>query len=273
VHAFSKEEAMALMKGMGPFGESPAGVFNFEVGAPNRHALYFEDSPRRVRVDFGGEVIADSRRVTLLHETGLMPVYYFPAEDVRRELLRPSERRTRCPYKGEARYHSVVVGDRVAKDAVWSYPEPLAGAPPLAGYFAFYWDRMERWREEDEEVFGHARDPYHRIDVLPAGRPVRVRVGGEIVAETNTPRVLFETGLRPRYYLEPGAVRAEVLAESATHTRCPYKGLASYKHVRVGGTAIDDAVWYYPEPLRDARDVGGWYCFYDEKEGVDVEIG
>ena len=132
---------MALAKGTGPFGERSGGTFNFEVKPPKGHALYFEDSPKRVRAVFNGETVAASRRVKILHETGYLPVYYFPEEDLRGDLLEPSDHTTHCPFKGDASYWSVRVGDRVAENAVWSYPEPLKTAPPIAGYAAFYWDK------------------------------------------------------------------------------------------------------------------------------------
>jgi uncharacterized protein (DUF427 family) len=58
---------------------------------------------------------------------------------------------------------------------------------------------IDHWYEEDEEVFIHPRDPYHRVDVLKSSRHVKIRVDGEVVAETDRPRILFETGLPPRY--------------------------------------------------------------------------
>jgi uncharacterized protein (DUF427 family) len=136
---------MTLTIGTGPFGDQSTGTFNFDTGALKPHTLYFEDSPRWVRVVFNGEVIADSKRAKLMHETGLLPIYYFPQEDVRGELLKRSDHTTHCPFKGDASYWSVRVGERVAENAVWSYPEPLEDAPPLAGYFAFYWRKMDMW--------------------------------------------------------------------------------------------------------------------------------
>ena len=134
---------MTLTIGTGPFGDQSAGTFNFDTGVLQRHTLYFEDSPRRVRVIFGGETIADTRRAKLMHETGHLPVYYFPRENVRMELLEESVHKTHCPYKGDASYWSVRVGDRVSENAVWGYPKPIDSAPPLAGYVAFYWREME----------------------------------------------------------------------------------------------------------------------------------
>jgi uncharacterized protein (DUF427 family) len=134
---------MALTVGTRPFAEQSKGTFNFDTEALRAHTLYFEDSPRRVRVMFGGETIADSKRAKLLHETNHLPVYYFPMEDVRMELLEGSEHTTYCPFKGEASYWSVRVGDKVAENAVWGYPEPIDSAPPLSGYLAFYWTKLD----------------------------------------------------------------------------------------------------------------------------------
>ncbi|MGH8909894.1 MAG: DUF427 domain-containing protein, partial [Egibacteraceae bacterium] len=166
---------------------------------------------------------------------GGLAVYYLPEGDVRKDLLELTDRRTRCPFKGDASYWSVRAGGRVAVDAVWGYERPLDHAPPLAGHRAFCWERMDHWFEEDEEVFVHPRDPYTRIDVLSSSRHVRVLWGGEVLADSLRPRILFETGLPARYYLPAQDVRAGLLTPTPTLTRCPYKGLASYWSARVGG--------------------------------------
>jgi uncharacterized protein (DUF427 family) len=261
---------MTLTIGTGPFGDQGDKSFNFEVWAPRDHLLYFEDSPRRVRVVFGGETVADSRRAKLLHEAGLLPVYYFPIEDVRMELLEESDHTTHCPFKGDASYWSVRAGDRVAENAVWGYPEPIDSASPIAGYLAFYWRKMDHWYEEDEEVFVHPRDPYHRVDVLESSRHIKVSVGGEVVAETQHPTILFETGLPPRYYMPPEDVRREALLKSEKTTQCPYKGVASYWSVEAGGERVEDLVWYYPEPIPEAAKIKGLLTFFNEK--VDLEV-
>jgi uncharacterized protein (DUF427 family) len=261
---------MALTVESGPFGERSTGVFNFDTTVLEPHTLYFEDSPRRVRVMLGGETIADSRHVKLLHETGHLPIYYFPEEDVRMDLLEDTDHTTHCPFKGDASYWSVRVGDSVAENAVWGYREPIDSAPPLDGHVAFYWDAMDHWYEEDEEVFVHPRDPYHRVDVLESSRHVKVSLNGEVVAETDRPQILFETGLPPRYYIPPEDVREEVLVESEKSTGCPYKGTASYHSVEVGGETVEDLVWYYPEPIAAVEGIRDHLCFYNEK--VDLEV-
>ena len=256
---------MTLTVGTGPFGHRPAGTFNFEL--PRKKGLiYFEDSPRRIRAVLGGETVVDSRHAKLLHEHGLLPIYYFPQEEVRMDLLVPSEKHTHCPYKGDASYWSVHSGGQVAEDAAWSYPEPLKDAPPLAGYLAFYWDKMDEWLEEDEPAIVHARDPYHRVDILDTSRHVRVSVNGKTVAETTRGRVLYETGLPPRWYFPREDVRLDLMTASDNRTGCAYKGFASYWSVG----DEDDVAWSYPEPQREAERIRDYLAFFNER--VDVEV-
>jgi uncharacterized protein (DUF427 family) len=257
---------MALTVGTGPFGQRPAGMFNFELPR-TKGLIYFEDSPRRMRARLGGETVVDSRHAKLLHEHGHLPVHYFPAAEVRMDLLWASAKRTRCPYKGEASYWSVHAGGKVAEDAVWSYPDPIADAPWLAGYFAFYWHAMDEWLEEDEPAIVHARDPYHRVDVVPTSRHVRVSVNGEVVADSRRTLALFETGLPTRWYFSAGDVRMDLLAPSDTRTGCAYKGFASYWSL--GGE--DDIVWSYPEPRREVEPIRDRLAFFNERADVEVD--
>src|SRR5438270_329684 len=103
---------MGMMTSTGPLGPKPAGKFNFEPPQPGS-AVYLEPTPKRIRALVAGEVVADSRQALLLHESGHQPIYYFPPEDVRADLLERSEKHTRCPKKGEASYYSVRIGERV----------------------------------------------------------------------------------------------------------------------------------------------------------------
>ncbi len=260
---------MALMVGTGPFGRTPAGVFNFAVESPERQ-LYLERSPRRIRAVIGGAVVADSTDAHLLHETGLLPVYYLPRQDVREELLERSDTSTHCPFKGDASYWHVRVGDEVREDAIWAYPEPIEGAPPLADLVAFDWDAVDEWYEEAERIGVHPRDPYHRCDVIRSDRHITIRVHGEVVAESDRARLLFETGLPPRTYLPPEDVDQTRLVPSDTVTRCPYKGTTSrYHSIRVGDRLVEDAAWVYDDPNDAVRGIGGLLAFYDDK--VDIE--
>lgn len=229
-----------------------------------------EPSPKRVRVMFNGKTVADSLRAALLLETGHMPVYYFPAEDVRTDLLERTDRRTHCPYKGDATHWTLRVGTRAAENAVWGYEDPFEAMSQIKGRLAFYRDKVDHWFEEDEEVFGHPRHPYRRVDVRPSSREVRMTFGGELVALTRRALFLFETGLPTRYYIPPRDVRTELLRPSRKTSTCPYKGQASYWSVQVGERLAQDAVWAYPEPVPECPRIRDHYCFYPNK--VDLEI-
>ncbi|MEE9606896.1 MAG: DUF427 domain-containing protein [Myxococcota bacterium] len=116
------------------------------------YRIEVEPSPRHVVVVFNGETVADSRRAVLVRETRLPPVYYLPREDVRLDLMERTEYHTHCPFKGNASYWTLRVGDQVAENAVWSYEDPLPEAASLHGYVAFYRNRMDAWYEQGEEV-------------------------------------------------------------------------------------------------------------------------
>ena len=228
------------------------------------YKIVFEPSPRRVRVKFNGETVADSANAHLLFETRHLPVYYFPRSDVRMDLMAPTEHHTFCPYKGEASYWTLRVGDRVAENAVWGYPDPFEEVAVIKDFVAFYWDRVDAWYEEDEEIFVHPRDPYKRVDVLDSTRPVQVIVGGTVVAETRRARFLFETRLPTRYYIPPEDVRMDLLVKSDKITRCPYKGKAHYYSVQIGDKRFDDLVWTYPDPIPECPKIKGYLSFFNE---------
>lgn len=100
-------------------------------------------SSRHVQVVLSGVTIAESRRPRLLLETGLPTRYYLPEQDVRMDLLVPSETSTRCPYKGQASYWSVTVGGRQFEDIVWSYRDPLPACSPINSLLCFFDERVE----------------------------------------------------------------------------------------------------------------------------------
>ncbi len=260
---------MSLTKGSGPFGDHPAGAFNFDPDAPE-HVLYLESTPRRVRVVLGGETVADSTQVRLLHPPERTPTYLFPREHVRTELFEPSQRRREDPGMGEGTYWSVRVGDRRAVDGAYSWKQPPRSAAGIAGLIAFDWDSVDGVFEEDEQVYVHPRDPYTRIDVLSSSRRVRVRARDTILADSTRPRMLIESGLPVRWYLPREDVRVDLLEPSSTRTRCPYKGVASYWSLRAGDRYEPDVAWSYPEPFHDGEGVRGLLCFSDDR--VDVEV-
>lgn len=261
---------MSLTMGGGPLVAKDPPDSNYEIEGPT-HRILWGGFPRRVRAELGGTTVLDTTRGRLLHESQMPPVLYVPAEDVATDLLEPTETKTTCPFKGEASYWSVRVGDRLAEDATWAYPEPLEGVPWLAGHHAFYWDRLDAWFDEDEQVYGHLRDPFHRVDVRPTSRRVIVRAGEEVIAESGRALILSETGLPNRVYLPLDDVADGALEPTDTHTHCPYKGDASYWSLNAGGKTLDDAAFGYPEPFDDAGRVAGHVCFLHDD--VETTLG
>ena len=235
------------------------------------HWLHISKSPRHVRVVFGGKTIADSKRAKLLREDSILPVYYFPALDVRADLMAPSVHKTQCPYKGEASYWLLKAANKMAENAAWSYGNPLPEASALKDHYAFEWNKMDAWYEEDEEIFVHPRDPFKRVDVLPSKRHVRIVIDGETVADTHRPRLLFETNHPVRYYIPQEDVRMDLLIESPTKSRCPYKGPASYWSVKIGDQLFEDRVWGYMEPVPECPKIKGLLCFFHER-GAEIYV-
>jgi uncharacterized protein (DUF427 family) len=235
------------------------------------HWVHVSDSPRHVRVFFGGEIIADSKNAKLVREAEVLPAYYFPPEDVRTEFFTPTEQKTSCPVKGAASYWSIRVGSNLAQNAAWCYADPLPAAREIKGHFAFDWPQMDKWMEEDEELYKHARDPFKRVDALPSKRHVRVVIAGRTVADTRRPHLVFETNHPVRYYIPQEDVRMEMLSPSATTSRCPYKGLASYWSVNVAGETFPDLVWGYLEPIPEIPKIKGLVCFFHER-GCDIYV-
>ena len=91
----------------------------------------------------GGQKVAESDRPVVLEETGMPTRYYLPRDDVRTELLRATTFSTTCPFKGDASYWTLTVGDQVHDGIAWSYEEPIPSAEGIAGLLCFYNDRVD----------------------------------------------------------------------------------------------------------------------------------
>lgn len=199
---------------------------------PPRTVTYVEPFPRRVRGVRGGETVVDSDAVCLVHRSRELPRWAFPAADV----------------SIEAR----------ESDAV-------------PGHVEVDWDAVDDWYEEDEPVFVHVRDPYHRVDCFSTSRRIRVTLDHTVLADTTAAVALYETGLPVRWYLPPEAVRMDVLERSETTSGCPYKGTASYWSAHLEDRVVDDVAWGYLDPLRESERVRGHLCFYDDKVTIEVD--
>lgn len=229
------------------------------------------ETDRRVRTNFSGETLADSAKTILVRESGYQLDYYFPEADVRMELLEDVGHTETSGYKGTAHFYNVKMGDQIIENAAWKFPETKDNRPDVRGRIAFDWHKMDSWFEEDLEVFGHPRDPFHRVDVYPSSRQVKVVIDGETVADSTNAHFLYETNTKTRYYIPQDDIRMDLLTPVETHSFCPYKGEASYHSATVNGKAYDNAVWYYPEPLPEQPWLKDLLAFWDEKDKA-IEI-
>lgn len=224
-------------------------------------ALRIEPCAKRVRAYLGGHLVVDSAQPLLVWEHTRYPTYWFPEEDVSADLQLADHETLRYDVVAGPPDHPAIA-HRAARGA------PTAA---LSHHVAFDWSAMSEWLEEDELVYTHARDPYSRVDVLRSSRHVTVSLAGTVLADSVRPTVLFETGLRPRYYLPLTDVDTTRLEPSDTQTACPYKGTATYWSVRVGDEIHHDLVWTYRAPLPEAQKIAGLVCFYDERVDLTVE--
>lgn len=117
----------------------------------SRHTIAITPVGRHIEVSVGGHKLAESDRALRLEETGLPPRYYIPRADVRTDLLQPSARTTRCPFKGQASYWSARAGGEVYEDLVWSYETPIPAAAQIAGLMCFYNERVELSVSEEHQ--------------------------------------------------------------------------------------------------------------------------
>src|SRR5215470_12342626 len=165
-----------------------------------------EQAHKRVRALVDGQVVADTMRPVLVWEIPYFPAYYVPAADIRAELIDTGTTK------------SARLGGVTVPAAAQTFPD--SPVEELRDLVRLDWSAMSEWLEEDEPVYVHPRDPYARVDILASSRQVRVELDGVTVAESSQPRILFETGLPPRYYLPLTDVRMDMLRPSDSNTQC-----------------------------------------------------
>jgi uncharacterized protein (DUF427 family) len=250
---------MGLSWQQGPLAPSAVGHFLVPEPLPER-LLFAEPLRRRMRVRFGGEWIADSEDVVLLHEPGRYPVAYFPLADVADGVLTELPNVTRHRDLGATSWFAV----GAAKRAAWQHTQLPAHAAVLEGRVAFAWRAMDAFYEEDERIVGHAADAYHRNDIRRTSRHLVVRVGDQVVADTREPLVLYESGFAPRWYVPRGDIDAAALTPVEGRTFCPYKGLASYYDV----AGVERAAWSYVDAWPEVGRVRDLVSFEQDKVTV-----
>jgi uncharacterized protein (DUF427 family) len=136
--------------------ERPA---NIQKPGPGQESVWdyprpprIEPVSKRIHVELGGVVLADTTKALRVLETASPPVYYVPLKDVRTEYLAPSRTRTVCEWKGTASYWSVRMGDQFVADVAWSYEHPLRGFESIRGYLAFYAGKVDACFVDDQRV-------------------------------------------------------------------------------------------------------------------------
>ncbi len=242
---------------------------------------------KRIRGIVDGRTVVDSTRARLVYEPRrIVPTYAIPIEDVVGDVapaptteLAPAEVGHRMPdvsrqpvldpsipFALHTTEGTSVVLHCGGREVAGFRPAD----PDLADYVVLDFRTVDEWFEENERNYGHPRDPFHRIDILPSSRSVRLELDGELLAESTKPMLLFETMLPARFYLRRDDVQVE-LRESDKISWCAYKGQASYLSPVVNGRVVDDLVWTYPAPLPEAERVRDLVAFFDERIDVVVD--
>lgn len=222
---------------------------------------------RRVRLEVAGIVVADSTDARLLHQPGVPAAWWFPREDVATGGLSARRKSSDHPLLGQRRLFDLHADGGVVEAVVRSHPE----VAKLDGLLGVDWRRIDRAFEEDEPVAAEPIDPYHRVDVRDASRHVRLGLDGVVLAESHTPRMVFETTARPHFYVTEAEIRTDLLEPSHTQGACQYKGVSEYFHVRLPDRVVTDLVWRYRDPRDDGRRLVGRYAIHHERCDTTID--
>jgi uncharacterized protein (DUF427 family) len=196
--------------------------------------VFVEPHPRRVQAIRDGHTVIDTERALLVHRRDHPLSYAFPAE---------------------------VVGDL-----------PVEPEPEAPGYVHVPWDAVDTWLEEGRQLVHYPPNPYHRVDCRPTKRGLRVSVAGTTLVDTVDTVIVFETALDPRLYVNPSAVRTDLLRRTDTSTYCNYKGYATYWAAVVGDTVVDDVAWSYEDPPPECLPIKGYLSFDATRADVIAEL-
>jgi uncharacterized protein (DUF427 family) len=221
-----------------------------------------------VRGYAGADLVFDTLNARYVWEIPYYPHYYVPLGDVRSEFLIDEGHPQRAQF-GASRLQSLRAGGRVQESAARVFDADGDGL--ASGYVRFEWDSLD-WFEEDERIYEHPRSPYARVDALRSHRHIRVELDGAVLADTDSPVMLFETGLPTRYYIDRTDVSMQYLVATETQSVCPYKGVTSaYWSVLVGDVVHADLAWMYQYPLPAVSRIAGLIAFYNEKVDIVVD--
>jgi uncharacterized protein (DUF427 family) len=256
----------------GKAGQPPAA--GYEPAASLDPGVTCAPALRRVRALKAGVVLADSRDAVLYAGPQGTATYYFPAGHVRRDLLDASAETTSIPGVGLAARFRVKTPKTAGQPVpvAFSPAQPPPGLDLLRGRFAFEWNAIDAWLEEDDEVRGHPRVPYHRVDAVACGRHVVVRLAGALLAESRRPVAVFETGQPARYYLPRADIAMHLLTADDRRTESPYLGTAACYSARTGEALHASVAWSYEDPVPECPKIAGLMCFDGSRVAVEAEV-
>lgn len=250
--------------------------------------LRYEPTAKRIRASLGRTAVVDTLQACLIWEPRrITPIFAVPEQDLLAGLAAPTlpaapayehpfalrqgaAATSLDPTTGFGKH--TCAGEEL--DVVTAAATVPRGAfrpedSDLAGYVVLDFAAFD-WLEDDEEIIGHPRDPFHRVDIRASFVDVQVALDGVTLASTHGAQLLYETLLPVRYYIPPADVRLELLQESPKRTVCPYKGKASYWSVPGSGHGRNIA-WSYDRRFRDAAQIHGLISFFNER--VDLSVG
>lgn len=249
--------------------------------------LRYEPTAKRIRASLRGTAVVDTVRALLVWEPRrISPVFAVPEQELLAGLAAPAlpaapvRERPFALRQGAAPTsldpstgfgNHTIAGEEF--DVVTAAAAVPRGAfrpedPDLAGYVVLDFPAFD-WLEDDEEIIGHPRDPFHRVDIRASSVHVEVALDGVTLASTTGAQVLYETMLPVRYYIPPADVRLDLLDESPKRTVCPYKGQARYWSYPDSGQGRNLA-WSYDRRYLDAAQIHGLISFFNER--VDLTL-
>lgn len=237
--------------------------------AMTNHTAVVEPVPRRIRGFVGSTPVFDTVAARYVWDTPKYPAYHIPVADVDPSALIDDDRSRRLR-RGPARTHSVRVAGETRSGIAQVYDADADEG--VAETVRFTWDGLDAWFEEDERVYVHPRNPYTRVDALRSSRSVTVALAGEVLAQSASTVMVFETGLPTRYYFDRTQVSFARLTPTDTVTECPYKGRTSeYWSAHVGDVSVDDVAWCYAFPTRALSPIADLVGFYNEHTDITVD--
>ncbi|MDP9027069.1 MAG: DUF427 domain-containing protein [Actinomycetota bacterium] len=253
-----------------------------ELFMHNLGALRVEPTAKRIRAIAAGQTVVDSRDAMLVWEPKrVVPTYAVPERDIDasvrsvgpndidgRDFARIPVWDPRVPFGVRLTPgHPVLLERSGSEFAINGF---IAADPSLDGYVILDFDGFDTWLEEDDPIISHPHSPFSRIDIRQTSQDVRLSLEGVPIARTTRARILFETGLPPRYYFPREDVLVE-LEPSDTVTSCAYKGVARYFSPVIPGANTRDLAWSYENPLIDGEPVRDYLCFFDEKLDLTID--